>query len=193
MLFQCITFAPLIVEMIINGVNPVGACTNIGICLVGKQRLVPVVACELLDRNGALCPAAYVHRYLNRTLHHHERCRNGILHDYVELAECQVLICAGTLHHHAGLAACKVLYRNGALYHTVGLCSLGFNVVMVYFITTLVLKLVGFYVVKVHCITFLVLQSVRFCAVMVHYITMLVVQVVRFFVVPEDVPFVELI
>lgn len=70
MLFQCITFAPLIVEMIINGVDPVGACTNIGVCLVGKQRPVPVVACELFDRNGALCPAAYVHRYLNRTLHH---------------------------------------------------------------------------------------------------------------------------
>ncbi|XP_076453804.1 uncharacterized protein LOC143288969 isoform X2 [Babylonia areolata] len=29
----CITFAPLIVDMLVQGVDPVGACTNIGLCL----------------------------------------------------------------------------------------------------------------------------------------------------------------
>ncbi|XP_070185275.1 uncharacterized protein [Littorina saxatilis] len=35
----CITFAPMVVDMIVHGVDPVGACTNIGVCSTGPGRV----------------------------------------------------------------------------------------------------------------------------------------------------------
>ncbi|KAK7475400.1 hypothetical protein BaRGS_00033350 [Batillaria attramentaria] len=32
----CVTFAPLLLDMLLDGVSPIGACTNLGVCLLGQ-------------------------------------------------------------------------------------------------------------------------------------------------------------